>query len=243
MERKEIKLQKVIKVLFFIIMTFSCLLMSSCQSLVYSPSINLPDEIKKDNTNLIAAYERLPLTSSDEEKNDMNNGFMTALQHSFTNSFMLQAKYWADVKSMNDGLKFKHGLSLNGFIRLNDANASYKFYLSPLVAAAFEENVTLMGVIGASASVQTPKFFVLEPFLSVGMYYGSTYYNQNHNNGFRYLYGKNDGFAILSNAGTYIPLFGNLKLYLELSFPAVYYSDFATWETFLVPTIGFKYGF
>ncbi|MCO5249795.1 MAG: hypothetical protein M9949_00045 [Candidatus Kapabacteria bacterium] len=234
MEQKGLKLQKNVIGLFFIV-TFSCVLISSCQSLVYSPSINLPDEIKKDNTNLIAAYERLPLTSSDEEKNDMNNGFMAALQHSFTNSFMLQAKYWADVNSMNDGLKFKHGLSLNAFIRLNDSNSPYKFYLSPLVAAAFEENVTLMGVFGASASVQTPKFYVFEPFLSVGMFYGSSYN--------KYYHGNYDGIAIIPNAGAYIPLYGNLKLYLELSFPAVYYSDFATWETFLVPTIGFKYGF
>lgn len=243
MEQKEIILKIINNVLFFLFITINCVLISSCQSLVYSPSINLPDEIKKDNTNLIAAYERLPLTSSDEENNDMNNGFMTALQHSFTNRFMLQVKYWADANSMNLGIKFKHGLSLNGFILLNDSNSSYKFYLSPLMAAAFEENITMMGVIGTSVSVQTPKFYVFEPFLSVGMFYGSTFYNQNYNLDSRYYYGNNAGIAIISNAGAYIPLYGNLKLYLELSFPAVYYSEFTTWATFLVPSIGFKYGF
>lgn len=218
-------------------------ILSSCQSLVYSPSINLPDRIEKDKTNLILAYETLPLTVEDEKGNNLNEGFIALIQHSFSNRFLLQGKYWADINSMNQSILFKHGISLNATIRLNDTNASYKLYLLPSIGTSLEENSLMMGVFGLSTALQTPKFSVLEPFVALGVLYGNTFYSQNYKQGNRLYFGRNDGIAIIPNAGTYINLYGRMKLYIELSAPMLYNLEFSDWATYLVPTVGFKFGF
>lgn len=216
-----------IKTLNIISIAFLGIITIACTSLVYSPSINLPDKIRKDETKIVAAYESLPSTS-----NSIDKGMIVALQHSYSDNICMQLKYWTDFDSYGSEKDYLHGASITSYISLNDTNSPYKFYLAPTIGMSLNENRIQMGTIGSWLAVQTPSFYFFEPYAAIGFIYANT----NVKSKVAY------GFGIMSNLGTHIKLYKNLRLNIEYSFPIKIDMYFKTGTLFVTPTIGFSYG-
>ncbi|MBX3042420.1 MAG: hypothetical protein KIT33_07100 [Candidatus Kapabacteria bacterium] len=229
--------------MFIRIIAFTLIAVSfiSCQSLVYSPSINLPDKIQKDETTLMLAYERLPLTYYDEAKNLSNDGFMMSLQHSFSDKFALQSKYFASINSMKNDIRFKHGASISGYFLLSQPSSDYKYYIVPTFGMSLEENEIMLGTGGVWIAMQVPELYFIEPYFALGVLYGNTFYSQSYSQGFRQYNTNNDGIAIVPNIGTYIALTSRIKLNIEITLP--FFSNFDYSDAYFVPTLGFRYKF
>ncbi|MGA2297509.1 MAG: hypothetical protein ABSG15_08185 [FCB group bacterium] len=219
------------KVLDFIVFIIFGTIIISCSSLVYSPSINLPDKIQKDETKLSAAYEYLPFTLKTDAGRYFDNGIVVSLQHSYSDRFCMQVKYWTDVNTYGVGDTYKHGASIISYIRLNAPNAAYKFYLAPTIGMSLEDNRIQMGTLGSWLAVQCPQVTFLEPYAAAGFIYGNTDLKNNY-----------WGFGIMANLGTYIPVYNKLKLNIELSSPTLFNMTKSITTIYLTPTIGFYWG-
>lgn len=211
-----------------IIVLIIMIIVTSCTSLVYSPSINLPEKIKKDETKIIAGYESLPSTSE-----YIDNGLIAAVQHSYSDRFCMQVKYWSDFNTYSNDKNYLHGASINSYFLLNDTNSSYKLYLVPTVGISLKDNIINMGVIGSYLGIQTPQFYFLKPYAALGFLYGRTDLDIN-----RYF-----GFGAITNIGTNIHIYKNLNLNIEYSLTFVYDGFWKSAFGYGTPTIIFNYGF
>ncbi|MBM2814038.1 MAG: hypothetical protein HW421_800 [Ignavibacteria bacterium] len=221
-------MKKSLKILLVII---SVAITFSCASLTYSPSLNLPDKIQKDETKVAAAYELLPLTNDNEDGDDIVHGMFVSIQHSYSSRFCMQAKYWAEINSFKAGKDYNHGAALTSYILLNDTNAVNKFYLAPTIGMSLIENKIDMGTIGSWIAMQTQKYSVFEPYAALGIIYGNTNFDRNE-----------WGLGLIPNVGTNISIFNNLMLNIEISFPQLINSDFEFVRYYFCPTVGFSYG-
>ncbi len=204
----------------------------SCSSLVYSPSINLPDKIQNNETKISAAYERLPLTNENEDKELSSNGAFISLQHSFFDYFCIQIKYWSDLNTFSSENEYKHGLSITGYLLLNDSTADYRFYLVPTIGTSLLNKDIKMGTIGSWIALQTPSFSIFKPYAAAGFLYGNTNVKRKHY-----------GFGILANIGTNINIYRQLNLSIEFSVPTLINMETNAVTTYFAPTIGFTYSF
>ncbi|MFH1051259.1 MAG: hypothetical protein V1779_10080 [bacterium] len=211
--------------IMFVILTGVFLV--SCTG-VYSPSINLPDKITKNETKIFAAFEILPSLA-----NRTDEGLVLAVQHSFSNNVAVQLKYWSDINSYDTEDGYLHGFSLISYILLSDTNSNFRFYAVPTIGMSLVGNEIELGTIGSWIAVQTPNLYFFKPYFSIGFLAGSTDLNSS----------DSWGFAIMTNVGTNIQLYDKLMLNFEMSFPLKY--DFY-WEDlvlFYTPTIGISYKF
>lgn len=204
------------------------IIVTSCTSLVYSPSINMPDKIQKDTTNIIAGYESLPSTGQFIDK-----GLIVAVQHSYSDRFCMQVKYWSDLIPYSNDNNYLHGASINTYYLLNDTNSSYKLYLAPTVGMSLKDNSINMGVIGSYFGMQTPDIYFFKPYAAVGFMYGRTNLQNN----------QYYGLGAITNIGTNINIYKNIGLNMEYSFTFVYDGFLNSAFGYGTPTISFKYGF
>lgn len=217
------------KKFFGIILILSIFLVASCKTLVYSPSVNLPDKIDKGETKIFAAYEALPDNQNTPIFN--NNGVIFGIQHSFTNNYCLSLKYWSDINSLGGNKYYLHGASLTNYFLLNDKNSDFKYYIIPTIGMAMRDNEVQLGVIGSWIGIQSPIISIFKPYLTAGFMYGNYDY---YNNGY--------GFGIPVNIGTTVNVYSNINLFFELSVGSMFDSKFYWQETAATPTIGFSLG-
>ena len=212
----------------YVFLILSSLLITSCTSLVYSPSINLPEKIHKDETSVIGAFERMPATNYSEE-----NGAIVAIQHSFSDKLCIQFKYWAAFNVFKTNQDYLHGASLTAYYLLSDSNSAYKLFFSPNIGASLINNAFEFGAIGANLALQTPGLWILKPFGAIGLVYGKENFNRE---GYW-------GIGVLANLGADIKIFKKINAKIEFAFPTIYNKLDNEWTFYyLLPTIGFSYG-
>jgi hypothetical protein len=196
--------------------------------LVYSPSLNLPDNIQKDETTLLVAYEKLPSTGE-----FVDDGIIVSLQQSFSDYFNLQIKYWTDLNTYKTDVDYLHGASLTAYFMLSDTTDTYKFIVAPTVGASMRENEFEMLVVGSWIAIKTPEIWVLKPYFGLGLVYANTNFNSS----------DQYGFGLLSNIGFNIPLSSKIKFNFEFSFPLKIDMYWQTAYLFYTPTVGLSFSF
>lgn len=199
----------------------------SCTSMVYSPSINLPDKIQKNDTRITGAYEGLASVA-----HFIDNGIIISIQHSFSDSVSLQLKYWSDIDTYHNQKKYLHGASLTTYILIGDSNSTYKSYFAPTFGMAFNKDALQMWTIGGWYAVQTPPLYFLKPYGAIGLIFGSEDYKRD----------SHVGFGLVLNLGSNIKIYRNLKFNIELTGSMVIAEGAELPGFFFSPTFGFSYG-
>ena len=87
------------------------LLVASCSSQVYSPSLNLTtNALKEKQLDLHGGVEMLPETIPAEIESKTTLGVNGQISYGFSNQFNLTAKGWTNIDGISDELR--HGYSL-----------------------------------------------------------------------------------------------------------------------------------
>jgi hypothetical protein len=213
------------------IIILCALLLSSCTSLVYSPSITLPMDKEAGDGEVSLAYETLPETDPMNKEKNYTNGIVATANYTFTSVFNMQAKYWSDLNSMtSDGGAYRQGFSFTGYFLLNDRDNLINYYIAPTFGVAIDGDNANGKALGTWFAAEFPDLWLIKPYVAVGFAYG--WYDSEEN-----------GYGLLSNIGGVVPIYESLGLRLELS--GVYQVNQAIDESNYIatPYLGVVYGF
>ena len=222
-----------------IINAFLLIVLTSCSSsMVYSPSINLPNEIlKKNEFDFHGGFEAMPETRPEK----LSGGDQTTLGihgqvgYGYNDKFNMSIKGWMDLGDRENEIRY--GISLNSqFVKaINDKK---KIIVLPRVGASF-------GGIGIGYGLSNSFIFHHAINQKVGYYAGvggawgyESLHNQTNDNGERKV---PMGFGILGNFGLSWEIQSGIRLNFEVS-PIYQINTFDDVDQFIFsPQIGVGY--
>lgn len=223
----------------YIVPIFIVLLLASCsKSLVYSPSINLPNEpLKEKEIDFQGGAELLPEARPEElEGNQTTFGINGQLSYGFTDNFSLSFKGWADIEGREGW--FRSGYSLNAQFSM-PINENSRFLIIPRIGMALHDDDISGYGIGTTVLYQQALSKNFSWYGGLGLIWGFHHleYETNQNNERRIPM----GFGIVGNLGIGWQLTKNIRLNFELS-PIYQINGFDENEQMLLsPTIGVGY--
>ena len=215
--------------------------LTSCsKSLVYSPSINLTNQlIKEKEIDIQGGIELLPETRPAElQGNQTTFGLSGQISYGFSAKFNLTIKGWADTEGRES--LTRSGYSLNGQLikKLSERN---RLIILPRIGIALNGNEIAGYGLGASMIYQNSISQKLSWYGGTGLLWGFRYLEKDKNR-------ENEekipmGFGIISNLGIGWQISNNIRLNCELS-PVYQINTFdGNSQTLLSPSIGIGYTF
>lgn len=110
------------------------LLVASCSSQVYSPSLNLTtNTLKEKQLDFHGGVEMMPETIPEEIGSKTTVGLNGHISYGFNDKFNLTAKGWTNINGISD--EFRHGYSLTAQIIKNTSNKG-KIIIMPSIGKA-----------------------------------------------------------------------------------------------------------
>lgn len=192
-------------------------LLTSCsKSLVYSPSINLPNQpLKEKEIDIQGGVELLPETRPEELQGNLTTfGMSGQLSYGFTEKFNLSVKGWGDLEGRESTIR--SGYSLNGqFIKPLDENEDNRIIFLPRIGIALNGNDIAGYGLGVSAIYQQTINEKLSWYGGAGLFWGFRYLEKelNLNNEEK----MPAGFGVIGNVGIGWQLSNNIRLNCEIS--------------------------
>lgn len=231
-------MNKLIVLLFLLV---GGLFLTNCSSsLVYSPSMNLPQRpLAEKEVDLNGGVELFPETrpESIESKEKNAFGFNGQLGYGFTNDFSMYAKGWLTYENVGYN---RTGFALSGVINF-PINENSRYMIIPRVGMALERNE--INGFGASTmfvyqSNISEKFsFTSGGGLSWG--YNDLYKKSTDNFELKFPF----GYGLQGNVGLTYQIFENLRCNLEVN-PLYQINTFDSKQNFVVaPNISLGYTF
>lgn len=214
-------------------------ILTSCSnSLVYSPSINLPNKpLKEKEIDLQGGLELLAETRPEElQGNQTTLGLGGQLSYGFSNKFNLSLKGWADIEGRENSIR--SGYALNGqFIKLIDEES--RIITIPRLGIVLDGNEISGYGIGTSILYQKSISKIFSWYGGVGLLWGFRDLDKEKN------YNDKEklpmGFGILGNLGIGCQLLNTIRLNLEIN-PIYQINTFDENSQMLFsPTIGIGY--
>lgn len=210
---KQIFFNYLSKLFIFSLFIFISLFIIGCttQSLVYSPSINLPPEpLKKNQIQLLGGIGLLPEARPHEVGESTAIGGEATFRFAFSNHFVLQAKGWKDFSNNVDANR--GGFSISSIITLNSHKSSYRIGIIPTLAY-LHGGGGLGSPSGMGAMLPVclwfPKSKYASFYISLGPGFGAKYGFPIERNEW--------GWGILLNMGTSLIASKNISFNFEVS--------------------------
>jgi len=209
-----------------IVIGLMCFTISSCSSLIYSPSIGLPvNPLKKGDVDIQGAFELFPETAPNEVMKKTTSGASLQIGYGFSDKNSLNLKGW--ISSTGEG---RGGISLHLISQLKKFESA-RLYIIPKIGVA-------LSAFSSGIGFELPLVYQYS-FNSDFSAFG----------GFGAVYGAETsdselwGWGVTSHLGVGIKLSENLRLHTELT--GVYQNNqFDDVSHFIIsPTIGLGYTF
>lgn len=190
-------------------------LISSCSSsLVYSPSINLPNQpLKEKEIDLIGGFELLPETRQKAiQGNPTTMGLNGQVSYGFSDKFNMSLKGWLDIENRLNSTR--SGFALNGQF-INQISSDSRTILLPRIGIALGGNTISGYGFGAS-------FIYQKNFIQNFSWYGGIGFLWGFKNLEKEVNSLNErnlpmGIGIIGNLGLSWQFYNKLRLNLELS--------------------------
>jgi hypothetical protein len=192
--------------IFIFISTIGC-----PQSLVYSPSANLPPRpLKKGQVQFLSGIGLFPEARPHAVDKKTAIGGEATFRFALSDYFSLQAKGWLDF---SDNVDFsRYGFSVSSIIMFNDDKSSYRFGIMPTGAFLFSTGGFGGGLDGVGGVLPIclwfPEYKRINFYTSLGPGFGTRKFPAEDNKW---------GWGILLNMGTSILISNHFTLNLEVS--------------------------
>jgi hypothetical protein len=216
------------------------LLWSCSKSMVYSPSLNLPNKpLKEKELDLQGGVELMPEARTENlGGNKTTFGVSGQIGYGFSDKFSLGVKGWIDAQGREDAARF--GVALQGQV-VNTISSTNRLVLVPRIGLAFwGDQITGYG-LGASAVFQKEFSERTAWHFGAGLAWGFRYLNEDINAA-----GENKvpmGFGLLGHLGFAWEFAPGLRLSAE-AVPLYQINTFDKNQQFIVsPQLGLGYTF
>ncbi len=232
---------KLNKLIILVSLFIGGVFLTNCSSsLVYSPSLNLPQQpLAEKEVDLNAGVEMLPETRPDftSSKDKSTFGLNGHIGYGFTNKFNMYAKGWI---TKNDNNSYRSGFSMNGTFNFKiDDNSRYM--LLPRIGILLD-NQNISGYGASCLLIYQSKIIENLSFNSGGgVIWGyKNLFETTNSIGERKI---SMGFAIQGNAGVIYQISENIRCNLEIN-PLYQINTFDNKQNFVIsPNISLGYTF
>lgn len=191
------------------------------QSMVYSPSVNLPHRpLIEGESEIGIGGVVLVETRPHAARQRGSVGGEVLIRHGLSDKLSIGLKGWSDLESMVPGKRFRGGITAEAMVML-PPNKSLSMALMPRAALLFSNGSAEGGGIGISAVAWFPRRGIVASHFAIGMIAGLNLGPAGDNMGGWTLdpdmFHAEWGYGAIGNLGVSIELVQRFTLYLELA--------------------------